>query len=120
MAIYDLSTTQGIEACKKRLNALAKNKKKADLREAKDDGTDPQRKYFHAILRIVADDRGIFFDDFKEAIIIHLGYYREILGEKVRQSTARMCKKEYSRLIDDYILWASGEGYIMPNPEDIT
>lgn len=116
--IYDLSDTKGVEACKKRLNALAKKKVKVDVKQAKKDGTDKQRKYFHKILRIVAQDRGEFFEDFKEAIILHLGYYKEVLGQKVRQKTAMMSKKEYSRLIDDYFLWANSEGYVLMTAEE--
>ena len=116
--IYDLSINKGIEYCRKRLNALAKKGARADLKQAKDVSSDPQRKYFHKILRMVADDRGIVFDKFKDAIIIHLGYYEEILNEKIRSKTSEMGKKVYSKLIDDYYHWANSEGYMIMTSEE--
>jgi hypothetical protein len=116
--IYDLSTEEGIERCKKRLNALAKKKAKAEVKEATDDGSDPQRKYFHAIVRMVARDRGHVFDKCKEALILMLGYYTEVMGAKVRQKTTDMSKKEYSRLIDDLFNWCIEQGYTMITCEE--
>lgn len=116
--IYDLSTEDGINRCKKRLNALANKKARAEVKEATDDGSDPQRKYFHAIVRMVARDRGIVFEKCKEALIIMLGYYVEVMGVKVRHKTAEMSKKEYSRLIDDLFNWCVDEGYTMITCEE--
>ena len=115
--IYDLATNEGIERCKKRLNALVKKQAKAEVTEATDAGSDQQRKYFHSMLQVVARDRGYEFEDFKEAIIIHLGYYQEILGEKVRDKTSKMNKKVYSMLISDFMMWSEVEGFAMPTQE---
>ena len=115
---YDLSTQEGINNCKKRLNALAKKKATVDIKVIKEDHSEPQRKYFHAMLKIVADDIGYYFDDFKEAIVIHLGYYDEILGEKVRNKTSKMNKETYSELISKFLMWCDTEGYNMQSIED--
>jgi hypothetical protein len=116
--IYDLSTEDGINRCKKRLNALANKKARAEVKEATDDGSDPQRKYFHAIVRMVARDRGYVFEKCKEALILMLGYYTEVMGAKVRQKTTEMSKKEYSRLIDDLFNWCIDQGYTMITAEE--
>ena len=67
---------------------------------------------------MVARDRGIVFEKCKEAIIIMLGYYVEIMGEKVRHKTTDMSKKEYGRLIDDLFNWCISEGYEMVSCEE--
>ena len=114
---YDTTKENELASLRKRATALIKKGAVVELTEAKEDGSDPQRKYLHALMQIVARDRGFTFDSFKEAIIIHLGYYTEILGEKVRQKTSKMSKLEYGRLIDDFYNWTIDEGYNMPTSE---
>ena len=115
---YNTKTEDGLRKFRKRGKALINNGAIVELVEVKDDGTNQQRKYFHALLREVARDQGITFKLFKEAIIIHLGYYVDILGEKVRQHTSDMNKKQYSNLIDDFFNWTIDQGYEFPTCEE--
>ena len=118
MATYDTKTEDGLKKFRARGAFLIKKGEVVELTIAKEDATDPMRKYLHAIMQIVAKDRGIAFPKFKEAIIIHLGYYQDIMGVKVRQHTTEMSKKEYSRLIDDYYRWTIDEGYLIPTSDE--
>ena len=115
---YDTTKEDQLLRFRKRGTALIKKGAVVELTEAKDDGSDPQRRYLHAIMQIVAKDRGITFPKFKEAIIIHLGYYQDVMGVKVRQHTTEMSKKEYGRLIDDYYAWTIDEGYLIPTSDE--
>jgi hypothetical protein len=115
---YNTTKEDELARFRKRGTALIKKGAVVELMEAKDDGSDPQRRYLHAIMQIVARDRGIVFDKFKSAIIVHLGYYTEVMGVKVRQHTTEMSKLEYGRLIDDYYNWTISEGYLIPTSEE--
>ena len=115
---YNTTKEEELARFRKRGTALIKKGAVVELTEAKDDGSDPQRKYFHAIVRMIARDRGYVFEKCKEAIIIMLGYYIEVMGEKVRHKTTEMSMKDYSRLIDDLFNWCISEGYEMITCEE--
>lgn len=117
--IYDLTTEEGIGRCKKRLNALVKKQVRVEVKLVKPDGdTNQMRKYWHAMIRIIANDIGYSFESFKEAIIIKLGFYDVVLNQKIRHKTSEMNKDTYMKLIDAFLAWCIDEGYWLPTQEE--
>ena len=118
--IYDLATPEGIERCKKRLNALAKKGARAEVREAYKSRNLDQNAYYHKLLQIIADDIGDTLESVKFDTKIELGFYLESRnGNKIPESTATMSTKRMSELIDRLRMWSeSVMGIYLPTSEE--
>ena len=108
MSRHNLGTEEGIENCKKRLNAIAKRKGLVDVVEVRENRTTQQNKYLHKCFQIIADDIGDTLESVKHDCKIELGHYEETrLGHKKPKPTHNLSVKDFADFVEKLIFWAN-------------
>ena len=120
MTVHDTTTPEGIESAKVRLNAIAKRKKKIEIKEYIENRSNKQNRYLHKCFAIIADEIGDNLEDVKHDVKIALGHYETTRrGNKRPKQTSTLNKKDFSELTEKFIYWAfSFHGIRLFTPEE--
>ena len=121
---YDLTDKQQRRKFVKYANSLLKNKRTLVSLEDKSNRTLSQNCYIHVLCRILAQDTGVteyyakqvYFKELANADIFVHPTKDALTGKMIRtvRSSADLSIQEMARAITNFRLWASEQGYYLP------
>jgi hypothetical protein len=120
MSIHDLTTKDGIDTAKTRLNAIAKKGGSVEIKEVKETRNSKQNRYLHKQWMILANDIGDNMEDVKFDTKIALGFYTETSsGNKKPMETSKLSVSEFAEFTNKFIIWAfTFHGVRLMTPEE--
>lgn len=126
--IYDLANELDRVRLEKRFKALLTAQKVVEVKEYKPKRTNPQNRYLHALLGIVAISTGNTLADVKteyfkkhcNAEIFVTRKTDKMLGNvEILRSSAELDTGEMTTAIDRFVRWYETEsGEVLPRPDD--
>ena len=124
---YDLTSKEQRKRFIKYANSLLKNQRTLVSLEDKSNRTLSQNCYLHVLCRILAQDIGVtepyakqvYFKELANPDIFLTVSKDPLSGQmvKVTRSSSDLTIQEMSRAINNFIIWAGEQGYVLPEAE---
>lgn len=116
--IYNTSSEFEAKKAAAYFDALVKKGYRIELKKAEEAKSDPQRKYFYAILNIFRLDFGWTLEEAKTYVKRKTGFYYEKNGEKFIKSISDATMEEMSEMIEKFRNLSAEQGCYLPSSEE--